>query len=223
VSTVVQAEPHCRHDNHRVETDLYWQATQWLALEHLHLVQDEHSIRADGLIIGSFAAAPLRLRYGVECDPGWRTTALRVTDLTSDERIEIHRSSAGWHEPCGAELPELAGAIDVDIAATPFTNTLPIRRTGLKIGQGSEITVVYVAIRPRLSLRLARQRYTRLPSDARGSRYLYESLESDFRRELVIDSNGFVIDYPGIWQQATPHTEANSKGRHDTVAVRHRH
>jgi uncharacterized protein len=195
-----------------VEIDLYWQAAQWLAFEHLHLVQSEHSIRADGLIVGSFASAPLRLRYCVECDPDWRTTALRVIDLTSDDRIEIQRSSAGWHEPNGAELPELAGAIDVDIAATPFTNTLPIRRTHLETGQATEITVVYVAIRPRLSLRLAQQRYTRLPSDARGSRYLYESLESDFRRELVIDSNGFVIDYPGIWQRATPHTEASSRG-----------
>jgi uncharacterized protein len=212
VSTVVQAAPRYRCDAHQVEIDLYWQAAQWLALEHLRLVQNEQSIRADGLIVGSFPAAPLRLRYCVECDPGWRTTAMRIIDLTSDERIEIQRSSAGWHEPNGAELPDLAGAIDVDIAATPFTNTLPIRRTRLEIGQASETTVVYVAIRPRLSLRLARQRYTRLPSDARGSRYLYESLESDFRRELAVDSNGFVIDYPGIWQRATPHTEANLKG-----------
>jgi hypothetical protein len=212
VSTVVQAGRRRRCDAHRVEIDLYWQAAQWLAFEHLRLVQNEQSIRADGLIVGSFAAAPLRLRYCVECDPDWRTTALRVIDLTSDERIEIQRSSAGWHEPNGAEHPDLAGAIDVDIAATPFTNTLPIRRTRLEIGQASEITVVYVAIRPRLSLRLARQRYTRLPCDARGSRYLYESLESDFRRELVVDSNGFVINYPGVWQRATPHTEANSKG-----------
>ena len=212
MSTVVQAGPRCRCDAHRVEIDLYWQAAQWLALEHLHLVQSEHSIRADGLIVGSFAAAPLRLRYDVECDPGWRATALRVTDLTTDERIEIQRSSARWHEPNGAELPELAGAIDLDIAATPFTNTLPIRRNRIEIGQAAEVTVVYVGIRPRLSLQLARQRYTRLPSDARGSRYLYESLESDFRRELVIDSNGFVIDYPGVWRRATPPTEANSRG-----------
>jgi uncharacterized protein len=204
VSIVVQARPDFRCEAHRVEIDLYWQAAQWLALEHLRLVQYEQSIRADGLIVGSFAAAPLRLRYCVECDPDWRTTALRVIDLTSDERIEIQRSSAGWHEPNGAELPDLAGAIDVDIAATPFTNTLPIRRSRLEIAQTSEITVVYVAVRPRLSLRPARQRYTRLPSDARGSRYLYESLESEFRRELVIDSNGFMIDYPGIWRRATP-------------------
>lgn len=188
-------------------SDLYWRAARWLALEHLQILQDEHSIRADGLIVGSFDDAPLRLRYHVECDANWRTTALRIADLSSDERVEIRLSGEGWHDPSGAKLPELAGAIDVDIAATPFTNTLPIRRIGLDVGERAEIAVVFVEIRPHLSLRRVRQRYTRMPSDAGGSRYLYESLESDFRRELAVDSNGFVIDYPGIWQRVTPQTE----------------
>jgi hypothetical protein len=38
-------------------------------------------------------------------------------------------------------------------------------------------------------------------SDGAADRYLYESLESDFKRELLVDLDGFVIDYPGVWQR----------------------
>jgi uncharacterized protein len=185
-----------------METDLYWRAVRWLALEHLHLRDDESGVEADALIVGSFEGAPLRLQYEVRCDRGWCTNAVAVTDLNRDEQIVLIRQADGdWRDASGADQPELAPAIDVDIAATPFTNTLPIRRLGLEPGQAEEITVVYIAVTPSLSFRPARQRYARLPSDGKGDHYLYQSLESEFERELRVDSNGLVIDYPGIWHR----------------------
>lgn len=185
-----------------MEFELYWHAVRWLALEHLHLSDDDTEIRADSLIVGSFDGTPLRLRYEVRCDRDWRTTAIRVEDLNGDDRVALTRQAdAGWCDSSGADRPEFAAAIDVDIAATPFTNTLPIRRLGLEPGQTEELTVVYVAVTPSLSFRSARQRYTRLPDDGGIDRYLYESLESDFKRELLVDADGLVIDYPGIWKR----------------------
>jgi uncharacterized protein len=183
--------------------ELCWRALRWSALEHLHFSDSGREIRADGLITGSFDGAPLRLEYRVVCDPTWRTTAFRVADLTNDQQIDLeHPPGEGWRDATGASRPELAAAIDVDLAATPFTNTLPIRRLGLSPGQTVELTVVYIAVTPELSFRTSRQRYTRLPGDARSDRYVYESLESEFKRELVVDSHGFVIDYPCVWSRA---------------------
>jgi hypothetical protein len=185
-----------------MELDLYWHAVRWLALEHLHLSEDGTGIRADSLIVGNFDGSPLRLRYHVECDRDWSATAIDVHDLTSDERIVLtHQTHDAWRDASGAARSELADAIDVDIAATPFTNTLPLRRLRLQPGQAEEITAVYVAVAPSLSFRPVRQRYTRLPNDGSTHRYLYESLESGFKRELLVDPNGLVIDYPGIWQR----------------------
>jgi len=182
---------------------LYWKAVGWLALEHLHVRDDANGVHADGLIVGTFDGAPLRVHYQLECDRGWRTSAIRVNDLNTDERIELqHPASEGWRESNGAERADLADAIDVDIAATPFTNTLPIRRLRLDPGRAQEVTVVYIAVTPSLSFRPVRQRYTRLASAADSDRYLYESLESEFKRELVVDPNGFVIDYPDVWHHA---------------------
>ena len=39
------------------------------------------------------------------------------------------------------------------------------------------------------------QFYTRLADD----RYLYEGVVRDFKAELLIDEDGLVIDYPGIF------------------------
>jgi hypothetical protein len=86
-------------------------------------------------------------------------------------------------------------------AATPFTNTLPIRRLKLAVGEAADLTVVYVAVTPTLAVRPARQRYTHLRGNEDGDRYLYESLERDFKRELLVDRQGLVVDYPGIWER----------------------
>jgi uncharacterized protein len=181
-----------------MECDLYWRALTWRALEHLHLREDGSGVHADSLIVGSLDDSPLRLRYDVECDRDWRTTAIRVSDLNGDEHVVLtHTDDTGWRDASGNDRPELADAIDVDIAATPFTNALPIRRLRLQTGQAQEITVVFIAVAPSLSFRPLRQRYTRLA----GDRYLYESLESDFKRELLVDPNGLVIDYPGFWRR----------------------
>ena len=187
-----------------VEHNLYWQADRWLALEHRHLREDENEIHADGLMVGAFDGAPLRLRYELECDHSWRTTAVvRVIDLNTGEHIELqHTRVDGWRDSRVTSQAALVGAIDVDIAATPFTNTLPIRRLKLDPEQAEEITVVYLAVTPSLSFRPVHQRYTRLTSTPAGDRYLYESLESEFKRELIVDADGFVLDYPGIWRRA---------------------
>jgi hypothetical protein len=29
--------------------------------------------------------------------------------------------------------------------------------------------------------------------------YLYESLDGDFSREITVDADGFLIDYPGLY------------------------
>lgn len=34
--------------------------------------------------------------------------------------------------------------------------------------------------------------------------YLYESLDSDFSRQITVDADGFVIDYPGLYSRNPP-------------------
>ena len=94
-------------------------------------------------------------------------------------------------------MPALDGAIDVDIMATPFTNTLPIRRLDLAERQSADIQVAYVSV-PDLTLSLARQRYTCLSA---GALYRFDSLESGFSRDIGIDRDGLVTEYPGLFRR----------------------
>jgi hypothetical protein len=102
-------------------------------------------------------------------------------------------SSGEWHSPA-EELPELRECIDIDLAITPATNTLPIRRLKLEVGQSPDVSAVWLTF-PDLTLEILSQRYTRLEADR-----LYQS-GSGFSAELVVDDLGLVAFYPGGWER----------------------
>jgi hypothetical protein len=165
-------------------------------VEHLLLGADT----ADGALIAFDDAdgAPYRLAYRVTWDAHWRTRTaeLAVTRAHGARRLRLDADGAGAWRRDGTSAPELDGCIDLDIWPTPFTNTLPIRRLRLPVGERREIRVVYVAA-PALALRVARQAYTRL--DER--RYGYEGVDTGFRAELPVDADGVVVDYPGVFRR----------------------
>jgi hypothetical protein len=177
---------------------VFWRGLEWLSLEHLTLVEGEG--RADGLILGEYEGRPFHLRYGIAFDQGWATRRVAIEDEVADARLDLARTDEGWHHADGRALPEVGDAVDVDIAATPFTNTLPIRRLGLEPGGWAEIDVVYLSVFPELAVSGARQRYTRLED----ARYRYESVDSGFTADLPIDADGLVLDYPGLWERVSP-------------------
>jgi len=104
-----------------------------------------------------------------------------------------------WLDEEGGELLGLSGGVDVDISATPFTNTLPIQRLPLSAGESTELTVAYVSI-PDLDLDTDAQRYTCLdPVDEDGGRFRYDAVDGDFTAELVVDPDGLVVDYSDLF------------------------
>ena len=183
--------------------EAYWTAIGTTGLEHLILSETQEGIRADGLVLRYHNGQGLRIGYQILCDPAWRTREATVK-LTGKEAIELRFTVDGsgkWWGANGEPLEELEGCLDVDVMATPFTNTLPIRRLGLAVSESAEIEAAYVRI-PDLQLSRARQRYTCLEQGSGRWRYLYESLDGDFKAELVVDGSGLVLDYQGIWERA---------------------
>ena len=67
-----------------------------------------------------------------------------------------------WTDHEDRALDTLSGCVDIDISATPLTNTLPINRLGLKETEAETIRVAYVSV-PTLALDVHEQRYMRLP------------------------------------------------------------
>ena len=99
-------------------------------------------------------------RFAIRCDAAWHVRDLEIADLGGrSTTLALASNGMGrWTDGSGAHLPALDGCLDVDLSATPFTNTLPIRRLALAPGWATEITVVYVEV-PLLRVGVARQRY----------------------------------------------------------------
>lgn len=186
--------------------EVVWSAWDGVGLEHLRLTVRDDGAVADAVVIGMAEGRPFRVRYEVRCDAGWRTRAVRVSEAGSGSGAEAD-SGAPW----GVELladgegnwtaPGLEGCMDVDISATPFTNTLPIRRLGLAPGESAELSVAYVDA-SEIGAWTEQQRYTCLKRSPRGGLYRYESLDGGFTADLPVDADGLVLDYPGLFRRA---------------------
>ena len=174
-----------------------WQEWSGKGIEHLVLHEGPDRIVAEAVISATVGAYHFAVAYRIECDGGWRVKTMRARVIGADPAIDLTGDGAGrWRNSTGLALPDLDGAIDVDLSITPFTNTLPIRRLDLAEGQQAEIRVVYLGF-PDLNLTIDRQRYTCL----KRNQYRYESLDSEFTRDIDIDADGLVVTYPGLFRR----------------------
>jgi hypothetical protein len=135
------------------------------------------------------------VRYEIALDDGWRTSEARVvSDTVAGPRETILRSDGeGRWSVDGEPAPQLDGLIDVDLEASACTNTLPIHRLALPLGEVTQAPAAYVRALD-LSVTRLDQTYRRLDD----RRYDYTSDGGDFRAVLEYDAAGLIVDYPGI-------------------------
>lgn len=180
-----------------MERNVVWQPWGDTGIEHLRLIWNADAVIADSLLFRVYEHRPVRLRYEIRADPGWRVREVNVNLWDPDHRQLSLRSDGegNWHDVDGRALPDLAGCIDVDLTATAFTNTLPIRRLRLQPGDVSEIRVAFIRV-PDLSCVAVNQRYTCLDLRPVGVTYRYEGVTTGYLTELEVDQDGIVLDYP---------------------------
>ncbi|MBI1776431.1 MAG: putative glycolipid-binding domain-containing protein [Proteobacteria bacterium] len=183
--------------------DVVWEFIGQKGLEHLTLTLEPEEIVAEGIVVVDLGDGPFRLDYRIICDGAWD---FRRADISLDRgraqaRIEILRDETGWSID-GRPRPDLADCTFIDIRATPFTNTLPIRRLRLAPDERRVIEAVYVPI-PDLAVSAVEQAYTRLDAEDPPSRFHYHGIAGNFQAELSVDADGIIIDYPPIWRRRT--------------------
>jgi len=165
-------------------------------LEHLVLGQANEGMVAQGVVIGGRNGDAFGASYRIACDAAWRVRHA-IVDVAGGGHLELFADGDGqWHDAGGAIIDALAGCIDIDLTASCFTNTLPIRRLGDSLGERQVIDVAWVWI-PELKVEKAQQAYTRLAMNG----YRFESIGSGFRADLQVDDDGLVIRYPGLFRR----------------------
>lgn len=152
------------------------------------------------------AGSTFELRYAIECDAAWCTRMALVEGLVDAAPLRVLLAADGkgnwWHG--GASLPELTGALDIDLGFTPATNTLPIRRLDLGIGESAPVTSAWLRF-PGLRLEPLEQTYTRQAE--RSFRYRAWLDEGPFVAHLHTDEFGRVMRYEDLWQADFTATE----------------
>lgn len=183
-------------DRPALDRTVRWQAWDGDGLEHCRIRQTDAGILAEAVVIGGRGGTPYGLTYRVLCDQDWRVREVDVA-IAGGAALSLRADGNGhWFDGEGQLLSALEGCIDVDIAATPFTNSLPIRRLKLGESEAADIRVAYVPL-PSLEPEAVAQRYTRRG----GNLYLYEGLFRNFTAELEIDADRLVIDYPETFRR----------------------
>jgi uncharacterized protein len=168
-----------------------------LGLEHLLLAE-----RAADSIVLAFdeERGPFRLTYRLGWDERWSVRDAELTVATDQftRSLSLRTDGKGrWRHGDGRSIDELDGCIDVDIWPTPFTNTFPIRREPMVVGQRRQFTVAWIRA-PDLTIGPQPQAYTRLGEHL----YRFENLDgSGFTAELAVDEDGLVVDYPGLFRR----------------------
>ncbi|MTD14873.1 glycolipid-binding family protein [Nakamurella sp. YIM 132087] len=156
--------------------------------------RDEHWV-AQGSEVLADGPEPFSCHFTVELDAGWITRDARITclDRTRDFSTTLVADRSRRWTVAGEERPDLDGYIDIDIAATPLTNTFPIRRLQhLPIGASSTSPVAWVEI-PSMRVVRVEQTYRRL-----GERDWEYSDPTHGAFVLGVDREGLVIDYQGF-------------------------
>ena len=139
------------------------------------------------------------VQYVVRISPTWKVRQFLLFRDLDDPDLWLGTDGNGhWGEMNGEHRPELDGCIDIDLACTPFTNTLPIRRLPLHVGHGADITVAYIDVET-LEVRPDPQRYTRLGTH----RWRFEQLETGFTEEFDVARHGLVVDYPTLCRRTS--------------------
>ena len=137
------------------------------------------------------------LTYRIRLIPRWQTANVVIRCLPAAgpaRTLLLGRGDRGRWTVDGDERPDLEDCEDVDLECSPSTNTLPIRRLGLAVGDSAPVAAAWIRF-PALTVEVLRQTYER--TGERGYRYRAGSFTAD----LAVDDAGLVVDYPGIWRR----------------------
>jgi hypothetical protein len=170
-----------------------------IGLEHLLLAERS----ADSVVLAvDEEQGPFRLHYRLRWDDAWRVRDAELTAVTARHAARsllLRADGQGhWRDGDGRRLDALDGCLDIDIWPTPFTNSFPIRREPLALGERRQFRMAWVRA-PALTVQPQPQAYTRLAERL----YRFESLDgSGFEADLPVDEDDVVLDYPGLFRRA---------------------
>src|SRR5262245_23585267 len=195
------------------ESHMRWRRLDVAGREEACVERRSAGWRLTGELDVEEAGLAARLHYAIECDAEWRTRSALVEGKARGLpiRFALAADGSGLWARDGVVQSQVSGALDIDLGFTPATNTLPIRRLGLGVGESAPVRSAWLRF-PELRLEALEQIYTREAEQ----RFRYRALVDGepFVARLDTDEYGRVIRYEGLWEVEV----ATSDGKHGATA-----
>ena len=177
---------------------ILWRRLDQPGHEACRLTEREAGWDLAGTAVFAHEGQACRLDYAIACDAQWRTLSAAVTGWVGEEDVEVEviRDNTGLWRLNLALVPEVEGCVDIDLNFSPSTNTLPIRRFDLEVGQSVQVRAAWLRF-PSFRLEPLEQSYTRIGTNL----YRYESAGGRFVASVEVDEAGLVTEYGEIWRR----------------------
>lgn len=179
----------------------FWRRLDLDGLERFELQHEAGRVVATGVLV---CAEPpgFALEHRWRLTPDWRTVSLELAQHGPHGRValRVERDGDGWRVD-GRPRPDLRGADEPDVSATPFCNSLPIRRLPQDAGATMTLDTCYVDAAT-MTVERSTQRYERLA--ANRVRYVDLGVAAGFTAVLDLDDAGLVSSYEGLFAVVTP-------------------
>ena len=116
---------------------LIWESKRFKSVEYCALSRDSCRFILTGSVI--LLRQPSMIRYQIICDKDWKT---KVANIRQDSEgksndLELKTNTDGIWFKGKTHLALGLGLLDIDLEFSPVTNTLPINRLNLKVGEST--------------------------------------------------------------------------------------
>jgi len=182
----------------RVEDTIIWKRLDLPGHDFAQVISAQNGRILSGTAIFLFDDVNCCLNYAVLCNSFWETKKVQVTGVVGDKSVEIEievTTGKRWLLT-GVEQPHIQGCLDIDLAFTPATNLLPIRRENLRVGETKRVAAAWLQF-PQLTMAPLTQTYGRIST----LKYRYTSGGGQFTADLTVRKSGLVTIYPQLWQE----------------------
>ena len=190
---------------------LAWSGAGVLRLEAARVVLGGRSMRANGSMVSApqEGTEAYSASYSLATDETGVVQRLTVRTIRAqgEQSVSLTRSEEGiWlvdrvGQGASTVRTNFSGALDVDLAFSPLFNALPVRRLGLHraaaphdTSRQHDLPVVFVSL-PSLEVGCDWQTYRTV---AVGETTVVSFATDVFTAELTVDTDGLVLDYPGL-------------------------
>jgi hypothetical protein len=175
-------------------TRIIWQPMRQPGAEWCSVERGPNGSTIAGVAVVAHEGAAHRFDYELELDAAAVTRRAQITAVLPDriEVFDLATDAAGSWWRSGKLVLQDPEALDVDLGFSPVTNSLPIWRLALDVGQTCQITALWLQY-PELRLVAARQTYERL------GELSYRYASGSFEAVIRVFPDGLVEDYVSYW------------------------